>query len=151
MLAAMVQEHERGLGGWHAEWETLPEIYLLTAGSLARTAEVVRGLEIRAARMTENLALTRGLAMAESVSFKLAERMGKSAAHRLVEEVSRRAVEERRGLQDVLMENAAVRAQLSAAEIERALDPKMYLGSAERMVTDVLRAHERMLRGKGAA
>ena len=23
MLTAMVQEHERGLGGWHAEWETL--------------------------------------------------------------------------------------------------------------------------------
>ena len=26
MLAAMLQEHERGLGGWHAEWETLPEL-----------------------------------------------------------------------------------------------------------------------------
>jgi len=151
MLAAMVQEHERGLGGWHAEWETLPEICLLTAGSLARTAKVVCGLEIHAAKMAENLTLTRGLAMAESVSFKLAERMGKAAAHRLLEEVSRRAVEERRPLQDVLTEDATVRAQLSAEEIELALDPKMYLGSAERMVTDVLRAHERTLRSKGAA
>ena len=35
MLAAMVQEHERGLGGWHAEWETLPELARLTAGALA--------------------------------------------------------------------------------------------------------------------
>src|SRR4029077_3069882 len=26
VLTAMVQEHERGMGGWHAEWETLPEI-----------------------------------------------------------------------------------------------------------------------------
>ena len=26
MLAAMPQEHERGLGLWQAEWETLPEI-----------------------------------------------------------------------------------------------------------------------------
>ena len=35
MLSAMVQEDERGLGGWHAEWETLPEIVCLTAGALA--------------------------------------------------------------------------------------------------------------------
>ena len=26
MLAAMPQEHERGLGGWQAEWDTLPEL-----------------------------------------------------------------------------------------------------------------------------
>ena len=37
MLAAMVQEHERGLGGWHAEWETLPEICLLAAGALSHS------------------------------------------------------------------------------------------------------------------
>ena len=46
MLAAMVQEHERGLGGWHAEWETLPEIFLLAAGALAHLAQVVDGLEV---------------------------------------------------------------------------------------------------------
>src|SRR6202161_3717476 len=43
MLTAMVQEHERGLGGWHAEWETLPEIFLLAAGALAHMAHVVDG------------------------------------------------------------------------------------------------------------
>ena len=42
MLAAMVQEHERGLGGWHAEWETLPEICALTAGALAQTIRTHR-------------------------------------------------------------------------------------------------------------
>ena len=31
MLTAMLQEDERGLGGWHTEWETLPEIVCLTA------------------------------------------------------------------------------------------------------------------------
>ena len=29
MLGAMLQEHERGIGGWHAEWDTLPEIVCL--------------------------------------------------------------------------------------------------------------------------
>jgi len=36
MLAAMSQEHERGLGGWQAEWETLPELVRLTAGAVAQ-------------------------------------------------------------------------------------------------------------------
>ena len=31
MLVAMQQEHERGLGLWQAEWETLPEIFRITA------------------------------------------------------------------------------------------------------------------------
>jgi 3-carboxy-cis,cis-muconate cycloisomerase len=41
MLTAMTQEHERGLGGWHAEWETLPEIVSLSAGALHQMAEIV--------------------------------------------------------------------------------------------------------------
>ncbi len=36
MLAAAVQEHERGLGNWPAEWDTLPEIVLLAAGCARR-------------------------------------------------------------------------------------------------------------------
>ena len=31
----MVQEHERALGGWQAEWEALPDLARLTAGALA--------------------------------------------------------------------------------------------------------------------
>jgi 3-carboxy-cis,cis-muconate cycloisomerase len=46
MLAAMPQEHERGLGGWQAEWETLPEILRLAAGALWQMAEVAEGLEL---------------------------------------------------------------------------------------------------------
>ena len=30
MLGAMVQEHERGLGGWQAEWDTLRDLVLVT-------------------------------------------------------------------------------------------------------------------------
>ena len=26
MLSAMPQEHERGLGGWQAEWDVLPDL-----------------------------------------------------------------------------------------------------------------------------
>ena len=61
MLAAMVQEQERGLGGWHAEWETLPEIFLLAAGALSHAMQIVVGLEVHEEKMTHNLAATHGL------------------------------------------------------------------------------------------
>ena len=71
MLSAMVQEHERGLGGWHAEWETLPELAVLAAGALRQAAETVEGLEVDRGRMRANLGLTRGLIMAEAVQMAL--------------------------------------------------------------------------------
>jgi 3-carboxy-cis,cis-muconate cycloisomerase len=77
VLTAMVQEHERGLGGWHAEWETLPEIFRLTAGALAHTNEIVAGLEIHPEKMSQNLNVTHGLVLAEAVAFALRERLGK--------------------------------------------------------------------------
>ena len=41
MLTAMVQEQERGLGGWHAEWETMPQLIGLAGGALHRLAEMI--------------------------------------------------------------------------------------------------------------
>ena len=46
ILSAMVQEEERGLGGWHAEWETMPELIGLAGGALHHLAEMIPGLEI---------------------------------------------------------------------------------------------------------
>ena len=81
VLTAMVQEHERGLGNWLAEWEALPEIFNLCAGALDRMIELMAGLQVDGARMRANLDLTKGLVMAEAVSVALAPRVGKSRAH----------------------------------------------------------------------
>ncbi len=49
VLAGMVQEHERALGGWQAEWDTLPQIVALAAGALRQLGDVAVGLEVDAA------------------------------------------------------------------------------------------------------
>ena len=149
MLAAMVQEHERGLGGWHAEWETLPEICTLTGGALAQAVAMVEGLQVDAARMASNLGLTRGLVLAEAVAMALGDKLGKPRAHALIEELSARAVSENRPLRDVLAADARVTAQLSAADLERLLDPRNYLGQARTLVARALAA--RNGEGHGAA
>ena len=143
MLAAMPQEHERGLGGWHAEWETLPEIFLLAAGALSHTTQIVNGLEIHEEKMTHNLAATHGLILAEAVAIALAKRMGRMPAHHLIEKASHQALESARTLREVLLEEKQVREHLSAAEIEMLLDPRNYTGSAESMIERVLADHKK--------
>jgi 3-carboxy-cis,cis-muconate cycloisomerase len=140
MLTAMVQEHERGLGDWHAEWETLPEICTLAAGALSQLVAMLAGIEIDAARMVENLEATRGLILAEAVTMALGGKLGRLQAHQLVEEACRRAVGGKRHLRDVLAEDPEVRKHLSAADLERLLDPRNYIGMAEKLVERALAA-----------
>lgn len=143
MLAAMVQEHERGLGGWHAEWETLPEIFLLAAGALFNTTQIVEGLEIHEEKMGQNLSVTHGLILAEAVAIALAKKMGRMPAHKLLEKVSHQALESGQTLRDVLLQNKEVGAKLSPAEIDKLLDPKNYTGSTHSMIDQVLADHKK--------
>lgn len=138
MLTSMVQEHERGLGGWHAEWETLPEICTLSAGALAHLTQVLRGLEINSSKMDSNLEITHGLILAEAVAVALGEKIGRMPAHRIVEKASRRAAEHSQTFLDVLMQDAEVQKYFSAEDIKRLLEPRNYTGSAEAMVEKVL-------------
>jgi len=140
MLSAMVQEEERGLGGWHAEWETLPDIVRLSAGALHQMAETVPHLQIDAARMQENLGLTQGLIFAEAATMALSDKMGRSAAHQVVEAACVRAQNEKRHLRDVLGEDAQVGTYLSSAEIDGLFDPRKYLGAAEAFVDRIVEA-----------
>jgi 3-carboxy-cis,cis-muconate cycloisomerase len=150
MLVAMPQEHERGLGGWHAEWETLPEIFRLTAGALQQMREILDGLEVHADRMRENLDMTRGLVLAEAVSSALAETLGRAAAHRLVEEASQRALREGCSLEQVLLAMPEVVQQLPPERIHQLLDPRHYLGSSAEFLDRALRALERRALELGA-
>jgi 3-carboxy-cis,cis-muconate cycloisomerase len=140
MLTAMVQEHERGLGGWHAEWETLPEICALTAGALAHTGTTIAGLDVDAARMAANLDVTGGLILAEAVAMALAPHLGKLPAHELVERLCRASADEGRPLRAVLDEDAVVRAHLGARDLDRLLDPRHYTGLAQQFIDRVLAA-----------
>jgi 3-carboxy-cis,cis-muconate cycloisomerase len=141
MLAAMVQEHERGLGGWHAEWETLPEIFTLASGALDNMTRVAAGLEVDAEAMRRNLDITHGLVLAEAVAMALAHHLGKQAAHELVEAACGTAIAAKKHLRDVLAADARVSKHLSATDLARLFDPANYTGVASKFVERVLANH----------
>jgi len=140
LLDAMAQEHERAAGAWQAEWPALSDALAYTGGAAAAMGEVLGGLDVRPERMRENLESTGGLVLAEAVSMETAERTGRSEAHRIVAAAARRAAESGRPLREELVDDAEVTEQLSTEEIDAALDPGNYLGSADAFIDRALNA-----------
>jgi len=138
MLHAMPQEHERGPGMWQAEWETVPEAFRLSSAALGYAIEIAENLVVDADRMRENLDALLGTGLAEAVSVALAPKLGRSAALDLLREASKRATHQKHHLGDVLKSMPEVTAHLSGIEIERLMDPRAYLGSAERLIARIL-------------
>jgi 3-carboxy-cis,cis-muconate cycloisomerase len=142
MLSAMQREQQRALGGWQAEWETLPELVCLAGGALHHLTEMLPGLQVDASHMRENLEATHGTIFAEAVAMTLADRLGKSPAHTLVESACSKAVAANRHLKDVLREDPEFQGYFKPADLENLFDVRNYLGNAEEFVRDVLaRAH----------
>jgi len=138
IFAAQVQDHERSAGPWHAEWPTLPSLLLVTSGALAAIVDIAEGLEVDAARMRVNLDATGGLIMAEAVTMALAEKIGKSAAHHLVEAASKKAVAEKKGLRDVLTKYPDVVTHLSADKLTKLFEPMAYQGISQALIDRLL-------------
>jgi len=138
LAMSLEAEHERAPGGWAAEWETLRDIFVLSAGSAERLREMLEGLEVDAGRMRENLDAALGLPLAESLMMALAPKIGRAEAHHRVEAASKLALARKRPLSEVAKAEPAIAGNLSAEEIDRALDPGRYLGSAEAMIEAAL-------------
>jgi 3-carboxy-cis,cis-muconate cycloisomerase len=138
MFAAQVGDHERSAGPWHAEWPTLPSLLLVTSGALAAIVDIAEGLEVDAARMRINLGVTNGLIMAEAVAMALAEKIGKSEAHHLVEAASKKAVAEKKDLCNVLTGDSRVTAHLSPDRLAKLFEPMAYQGVSQALIDRLL-------------
>jgi 3-carboxy-cis,cis-muconate cycloisomerase len=138
IFAAQVQDHERSAGPWHAEWPTLPMLMLVTSGALSSIVEIAEGLEVDTARMRANLDSTHGLAMAEAISMALAEKAGKSEAHSIVEAASRKAIESKQHLRDILSKDPRVTTHLSADKLKNLFEPMSYQGVSQTLIDRLL-------------
>jgi 3-carboxy-cis,cis-muconate cycloisomerase len=142
VFAGMVQEHERALGGWQAEWEALPDLARLTGGALAQIKDLAAGIEVNPDRLAANLDITHGLILGEAVMLALGDAIGRLDAHHRVEQASKTAVKEGRSLLEVLSADAEVTAHLGADQLQGLLDPANYVGQAHAMVDAALASHQ---------
>jgi 3-carboxy-cis,cis-muconate cycloisomerase len=141
LMSVMPAEHERAAGGWQAEWRPLTELLRSVGSAATWLRDCLERLEVAPNRMRANLDLTGGLLLAERLATALAPALGRLAAHDLVAEAAAKAEASGRALAEVLREDAAVRDRLTAADLDRLLDPADYLGSADAFVDRALAAH----------
>jgi 3-carboxy-cis,cis-muconate cycloisomerase len=85
LLTSMAAAHERPAGLWHAEWHALPTLFGLVSGALREGRALAEGLEVDPARMAVNLDATHGLLFADAAAARLGAKLGREAAHGLVE------------------------------------------------------------------
>ena len=135
LLGGLAHEHERAVGGWHAEWEALSGALAFAGGAAASAADAVTSLEVDAERMRANLEASGGLVVAERVSFALIPSLGRGEAYDVVAEATRAP-----SFREALL--ADERTGLSADDVDALLDPTGYLGSAEALVDRALAEYE---------
>jgi len=130
-LSAMLQEHERGVGGWQAEWPIIAAVVQSTGVAIASMAEVAEGVSVNAQKMRLNIENTNGEIFAERAMMLLAAKLGRDVAHKILESAARKSAEEGRNLSAVLAEIPEVTIHLGPAELKQLEAPEQYLGSAE--------------------
>jgi 3-carboxy-cis,cis-muconate cycloisomerase len=130
-LSAMPQEHERGVGGWQAEWPVVAAVIQSTGAAIASMAEVAEGLSVDVQQMRLNIENTKGAIFAERATLLLAAKLGRDVAYKVLDVAVRQSVKEGRHLAAVLADTAEVTTHLSRAELKELETPEQYLGSAE--------------------
>lgn len=127
-IEAMGHTHERDWALVQMEWAFIPEACILTAGALAQTLRVLRGLIVYPDQMARNVDMLRGLILSEAVMLRLALKMGRQDAHDLVYRASMAAHERDLSLKDALLAEPDVAARMTPEEIDALLDPAAYTG-----------------------
>jgi 3-carboxy-cis,cis-muconate cycloisomerase len=130
-LSSMVQEHERAVGGWQAEWPIISGIIQATGVALQSMAEVAEGLEVDSSKMTANIQATQGTLLAEHAMMLLTPALGRERAQQLAKDAAFRSLSEQRNFAEVLSEMPEAAGVLNSAMLEQIKNPAGYLGSAE--------------------
>lgn len=145
-IAGSIGDHEleRSAGAWQAEWVALPDAVVAVAGAVERLASCLQRLEVDAERAQANLDAALQLTASEPLAQRLLPHLGRSEAIRLVAALAVRVTESGRPLGEVAAADPDVRAVLTPAEIETAMDPRGALQAVDELVDHVLARRQRV-------
>ena len=130
-LEDMITWHERDLTQSSAERFILPESNILLDYILNLTCNIVADLRVDSERMLQNLSLTQGRAMSESVMMALTKKdVNRQEAHEMLRKLTIQSAVDKKPFKQILLEDKLVSSKLSEKEIDQALNPKNYLGTA---------------------
>ena len=130
-LEDIVTWHERDLTQSSAERFIFPESNILLDYMLSIMCDVVANLRVDQQRMLQNLSLTQGRAMSEAVMMALSKKgVNRQEAHEMLRKLTIISATEKKDFMSVLLQDKFVSSKLSETEIDEALNPRNYLGTA---------------------
>ncbi len=130
-LENVVTWHERDLTQSSAERFIFPETCILTDYLVDLMIGILSNLRVDEQQMLKNLGLTQGRGMSEAVMMALSKKgVNRQEAHEMLRKLAIKSAVEKRSFKQVLLQDEFVSATLSKKEIEYALNPKNYLGTA---------------------
>jgi 3-carboxy-cis,cis-muconate cycloisomerase len=132
-LSMLDQSETRQGAPWISEWSTIPEMFMLTSATLDRANALFANLIIRPEVMLERFNDSKGFVMAEAVMMDIAPKIGREPAYDLIKEAIKGAPPGT-SFKDVIKRSPKLLELVGAANIDRVLDPRNYLGAAPAMV-----------------
>ena len=108
LLAAMASANQRPAGAWQAEWHALPALFGLASGALREGRRIAEGLVVDKARMRTNLDLTHGLLFTDAAAARLAPKLGREAAHKIVAKAAAAVRDSGKPLRAVLARDTSI-------------------------------------------
>lgn len=142
--------HERDLTQSSAERFVIPQTCILVDYVLFLMSNILTGLRVDEQRMQKNMELTQGRMMSEAVMMALAGKgVNRQEAHELLRKLTIKSEAENRPFREVLLENEFVHGLLTEKEIDAALNPRNYLGTATQQVENIVQQTRDERRSRG--
>ncbi len=127
--------HERDMTQSSAERFIFPEALILVDHMLLSMNNVLSDIQVDEDRMLRNIEVTQGRIMAEAVMIALTRKgVSRQQAHEHLRKLSAKSAAEKRHLMEILKEDNVVASKLNKEELEEALNPRNYLGTASKQV-----------------
>jgi adenylosuccinate lyase len=151
-LENVVTWHERDLTQSSAERFIIPETCIITDYMLFLMNNIVANLYVDEKRMLKNIELTQGRAMSEAVMIALTKKgMSRQEAHELLRKLTLKSEAEKLPFKEVLLQDKVVREKLSEKEVEDALNPRNYLGTASKQIELTVKCTKEERRARGVS
>ena len=135
-LEAMLGDHEADGSRSMMIDRALREALALSGDILVRLLDVMSGLRVFPERMRENLDLSGGLIMSESLMLELGREIGRQRAHDAVYEAAQQAATSGEAFATLLARDEEIAERLGAERLAELLDPTRYTGDSARQASE---------------
>ncbi|MBN1471299.1 MAG: adenylosuccinate lyase family protein [Syntrophaceae bacterium] len=128
IIEAMLVEHERGDGGWYVHRDNMGEMCIVLGDLLTRMTYVIKGIEVHADIMKENLDMLKGRILSEAVMAEMGKTVGRQTAHELLFQALIDVDKMDLSLKEVMKSNRTIAKHFTDDQIDELLNPERHIG-----------------------